>query len=83
MNKDKIQLAMMIGIYLSIILLLLAIIVIVKNVNEIKSDPISYGINQKGFEVCSCYNSAGQSYDYDSNGPIVTINYGWNLNLEE
>ena len=83
MNKNKIQLAMMIGIYLSIILLLLAIIVIVKNVNEIKSDPISYGINQKGFEVCSCYKAEGQSYDYNSEGPIVKVNYGWNLNLEE
>ena len=82
MNKDKIQLAMMIGIYLSIILLLLAIIVIVKNVNEIKSDPISYGINQKGFEVCSCYKAEGQSYDYNSKGTIPKLSGGWNLNLE-
>jgi len=82
-SKEKIQLAMVIGIYLAIILLLVAIIVLVKNVKEIKSDPISYGIEQKGFRICSCYDMKGNSYDYNATGVIPKKNYGWNLNFEE
>ena len=81
-KQEKIQLAMVIGIYLAIALLLVAIIVIVKNVKEIKSDPISYGIEKKGFVICSCYNMNGISYDYNSTGVIPKTNMGWNYNLE-
>ena len=80
-KEERIQLAMVIGIYLAIILLLLSIIVIVKNVDEIKTDPIVYGIQKKGFEVCSCYGKNGINYDYDVNGVIPTKN--WNFNLGE
>lgn len=80
-KRERIQLAMMIGMYLAIILLLIAIIVIVKNVKELKSDPIVYGIEQKGFAVCSCYDMKGNSYDYNSTGSINKERFGYNIQL--
>ncbi len=84
-NKKKqelFQLAMTIGIYLAIALLLLAIIVIAKNVKEIKTDPIPYGIEKKGFKVCSCYDMNGNSYDYDATGFIPKRSNGWNIQFD-
>ena len=75
MKRENIQLAMVIGIYLAIALLLVSIIVIVKNIKEIKSDPISYGIEKKGFNICSCYTNDGRSYDYNSTGIVPKTNY--------
>ncbi len=81
-SREKYQLLMIIGIYLSIILLITAIIVLVKNIDEIKSDPISYGINKKDFVVCSCWDKKGTSYDYNSTGVIPKQIAGWNYNFE-
>ena len=84
MNKkqQRIQLAMVIGIYLCIALLLTAIIVMVKNVNEIKSDPIIYGIDKKNFAMCSCYSNDGNSYNYNSTSQIFREkDVGWNIDL--
>lgn len=81
-KREKIQLAMVIGLYIAMALLLVVLVVLVKNVKEIKTDPISYGIDQKGFSICSCYDDKGLSYDYNSTGVIPKKNYGWNLNLE-
>lgn len=80
-KQERRQLAMVIGMYLAMILLLIALIVIVKNVKELKSDPIVYGIEQKGFAVCSCYDYRGNSYDYNSTGAIPTKSYGYNIQL--
>ena len=53
----------------------------VKNVREIKTDPISYGIEKKGLEICSCYDKVGNSYDYNSEGQIFKQRNGWNINF--
>jgi len=82
-SKEKIQLVTLIGIYLAIILLLIAIIVLVKNIQEIKSDPISYGIEKHNFNICVCYDMNGNSYDYNATGVIPKKVYGWNINFEE
>ncbi len=80
-KQERIQLAMIIGIYLAIAILLVAIIVMVKNINEIKTDPIPYGIEKKNLLVCSCYDKQGQSVDYNSTGQIPKQTNGWNLEL--
>lgn len=80
-KRERIQLAMMIGIYIAIALMIFAIIVLAKNVKEIKSDPIVYGIEAHGFEVCSCYDRNGNSYDYNSTGQIQQQQGGWNMDL--
>lgn len=82
-TPETYRLIMMIGIYLSIILLLTSIIVIVKNVKELTSDPISYGIEKKDFSICSCYDMKGNSYDYNASGPMPKKAYGWTLQFEE
>ena len=79
-SEERIRIAMVIGIYLAIILLLVTVVVLVKNVKEIKTDPIAYGIEKKGFEVCTCYAKGGLSYDYDENG-VIRPGIGWNYNL--
>jgi len=80
-KQEKIQLAMVIGIYLSIIILLIAIIVVVKNTGEIKSDPIVYGIQKHDYLICSCYDQQGNNFDFNQEGYIPKKEYGWGLNL--
>lgn len=63
---------MVIATYIVIILFIIAIVVLVKNINEIRTDPISYGIEQKGFDACSCTKSDGLIYHYNSEGPVPT-----------
>ena len=82
-NREKVQLLMVIGIYLSIILLLIAIIVIVKNVNEIKTDPISYGMEKNNFKLCNCYNEEGRIYYYNTTGIIPDQDGGCNIRLQD
>jgi len=81
-KKERIQLAMMIGIYLAIIIMIIAIIVLIKNIEEIKTDPIVYGLEKKGYEICSCYDMKGNSYDFNSEGYIQKEKYGWNIQLD-
>lgn len=83
LKQEKIRLLMVIGIYLACLFLLLAIIILVKNINEIKTDPIIYGIQKKGYEVCSCYDRYGNNFDYDSEKYIQKVDGGWNIILEE
>ena len=81
-KQERIQIAIMFGIYLCIILLLVAIIVMVKNIDEIKSDPIIYGIDKKNFAMCSCYSNDGNLYNYNSTSQIFKDkNVGWNIDL--
>ena len=80
-NRERYQVAMMVGMYLALALLLAAIMVIVQNVKEIKSDPISYGIEKKDFRICTCYDKKGNSYDYNSTGVMPKKAYGWNIDL--
>ncbi len=75
-SKEKIQLIMVVGIWIACILLLIAIIVLVKNINEIESDTISYGIEKKDINICNCYSKTGTKYVYNATDPVQTINYG-------
>lgn len=82
-KREKIQLAMVIGIYLAIILLIIVTIVLVKNIKEIQTDPISYGVDKKGFAICTCYDYEGRSFDYNSEGVIPRKEYGWNFKIPQ
>ncbi len=61
MNKKtgRYNLAMVIGMYLFLILLLLSIILLVKNIQEIKTDPMIYGMEKHDFNSCTCYSQDG------------------------
>lgn len=80
-TNKKVQVAMAIGLYLAIAVLLLALIVILKNINEIKTDPIVYGIEKHNFMMCSCYDSYGNSQDYNSDGIIAKVPGGFNIDF--
>ena len=59
--KDRtIRILTLIGMWIGIILFLLAIIALVKNINEIKTDPIIYGMEKHDFSSCVCYTSEGK-----------------------
>lgn len=61
MNKqEKYKLWMVVGLYLAIILFILAIIALAKNVEEIKTDPVIYGMEQHGFDRCVCSTPEGR-----------------------
>ncbi|KKN48523.1 hypothetical protein LCGC14_0652160 [marine sediment metagenome] len=64
---------MMVGLWLGIILFLLAIIALAKNIEEIKTDPIIYGMKKHEFTSCTCFDENFQSVnidliDYDKGG---------------
>lgn len=83
MNESKVRVLMVVGFYITIILLIVVVMILVKNVNEIKTDPIVYGVDKKGFEMCSCYDSEGNNYNYNSTGMIPKTQGGWNIKLIE
>lgn len=60
MNEKTYRLVMVGGLYLGIILFVLAIILLAKNVQEIKEDPIIYGMDKHDFNMCTCYKPDGQ-----------------------
>ncbi len=67
---EKIQIIFIILIAIAIASFIVAIIIIVKNIEEIKSDPIEYGIKKKGIETCSCFHEDGYYINYPG-GKIV------------
>lgn len=58
-REEKIKLGMVIGIYLAVAILLFLSIVLIKNIKEIKSDPINYGIEKMDYNYCTCYSEHG------------------------
>jgi len=78
-SEQKYRLIMMVGLYLGIILFVLAIIVLAKNVEEIKNDPIIYGMEKHNFNSCSCTDENFQTVrivasDYDDSKEIKILN---------
>jgi len=60
MNEKTYRLVMVGGLYLGIILFVLAIILLGKNIEEIKQDPIIYGMDKHDFNMCTCYQPDGK-----------------------
>ena len=55
-TKDKIQIAGLVIISVLIIVLIMTVVVLVKNVDEIKKDPVQYAIDNDFYDSCSCSN---------------------------
>ncbi len=53
--SEKMQVAILVLTVLAICLFIIAIIVLVKNVDEIKQNPIDYGIDKYEFDSCTCF----------------------------
>lgn len=60
MKEEKYRLIMIVGLYLGIILFILAIILLAKNIQEIKTDPIIYGMEKHEFNSCTCFDVDGK-----------------------
>lgn len=66
-NKDTlISVAFIIAIFFMCFLLVITIIVLLKNIDEIKTDPILYGMEKSGYNMCGCSGD-------DNEGHIYTI----------
>ncbi len=81
---SKINLFMVIGYYILIVIFLITLIVLIKNVNEIKTDPIVYGVRTHNYAVCTCYDMEGNSFDFNKDGFIrseIGMDGGWNIQL--
>ena len=59
MKEETYRAMMMVLMVIGIVLFLIAIIALSKNVNEIKNDPILYGMDKHGFSSCSCLSDQG------------------------
>ncbi len=55
-SEPTYRLIMIVGLYIGLILLVLAIIAVLKNVEEIKTDPIIYGMEKHDYNSCTCFN---------------------------
>jgi len=53
-----------IAIFLFCFLLIVAIVVLIRNVKEIRTDPILYGMEKRGYDICSCVQEDGMRIDY-------------------
>ena len=53
-RSEKIQIIFLILLVVAIVSMISAIIVVVKNAQMFRENPIALGINQYGFDKCSC-----------------------------
>ncbi len=61
MKEETYRAIMMVLMVIGIVLFLVAIISLAKNVNEIKTDPILYGMEKHKFSSCSCWSDQGMT----------------------
>lgn len=60
-REEKIQIAMLIAIFILIMALIVAIVLFSKNVELIKTNPIQYSIDKTELTSCTCFTETGQS----------------------
>ncbi len=66
--SDKIQIAILILTIIAVCCFIVAIIVLVNNIDEIKQNPIDYGIDKYELDSCTCvYNGINYQDFYGSN----------------
>lgn len=65
MKESTYRFIMIIGLYLGLILFIFAIIALAKNVEEIRTDAIIYGMDKHDFISCTCRNLNGQFVTID------------------
>lgn len=66
-TEERYRLIMIIGLWTGIVLFLFAIIALAKNIEEIKNDPIIYGMEKHEFVSCQCFNEDFQSININLN----------------
>lgn len=72
-REEKMQIAILIAIFILIAALIVAIILFSKNVDLIKSNPIEYSINKSELISCTCYTETGQSVQFGDNDNILSF----------
>lgn len=60
-SEPTYRLIMIVGLYIGLILFVLAIIALAKNIDEIKTDPIIYGMEKHEFNSCTCFDQESRA----------------------
>ncbi len=55
-RQEKLQITILILIAIFIVVLIATLVILVKNVDEIKSDPVQYAVDNGLYDSCSCIN---------------------------
>lgn len=61
---EKLQIGIFILTLIAICSFIVAIIVLTKNIDEIKENPIVYGINKYELDSCTCFDNSGGFVDF-------------------
>lgn len=73
-REEKLQMGILIAIFIFIAVLIVAIIVLVKNIDVIKNNPIDYGIDKSQLMSCTCFTQEGQRFYFgETNDPFALI----------
>ena len=64
-TKDKIQIASLILIAVLIVVLTMAIVVLAKKAEEIRSNPVQYAIDNDFYNSCYCFGIQGKAVNFN------------------
>lgn len=67
-NRKLISILFLIFIAIAVIAMVVAITILVKNKDLIKSDPLRYGMETHGFVSCQCSDDKGQIWFSEADG---------------
>lgn len=77
-----ISIAFIVAIFLVCFLLIILIIVLLKNLDEIKTDPVTYGVIKNNFTYCSCFDpEKDRNVEFTADGP-TPFRYWANIDPE-
>lgn len=66
-TEQKIQIAWLIAIYVIIFIMIIAISLLYKNIELIKSSPVQFAVDTTPLESCTCTTSNGDSIIFAEN----------------
>ena len=75
--NEKLQIAILIAIVIAICSFIVAIIVLVKNIDEIKNNPIDYGIDKYEFNSCTCFYNQFEYHDFHGSNSKEEVIKNW------
>lgn len=75
--SEKLQISILILTVIAICLFIIAIVVLVNNIDEIKQNPIDYGIDKYEFDSCTCFSGDFGFQDFYGSKNKEEVIYNW------
>ncbi len=70
-RQEKIQINFLVLIGIMIFTLIVAIMTLVKNIDELKLDPVEYAIKHTELNQCTCFDSIGALVSYPREQDVI------------